>query len=327
MNGKTDPHHKKTQKRFQEDAVAKDKLLNPRVNDPIRILHWTVGKGTGHIKRVNALWRGFALAGCRVDYYLFAPQSMFLEVLNPHVRVWQEGFPDTFDLLIIDQRLDRFPLEFAGLASTLVQLCKLSTRLDGHPDVLATLKRVSFENCAVTRDMDLPYDGCLIDADPEEVLSESEARDALSELTGLPMSGRLALTQANTCEAEAACKFLLRGMGKLLNSYPTVVVNTGHLASLHDRLLDEALKHPGRKVVLLDINPMLPYIRAFDHLHIPIGYNTYCESQLFVRASCSYEAMHPRDQHLRLEELPEVERIGNKEIALRTLGLMAEEAG
>ena len=311
----------RTLEQLGRDAI----FLNGVADRPTRILHWTWGKGTGHVKRVNALWRGFEAAGVRVEYHLCARNLVFPQLLNPRVQVWEPGYPHAFDALIIDQRLDKFPSQMASLAPTVIQLCKLSTRLEGDPAVVARLNRISFENCVLNRQLGLPYEGCLIDADYEQVLSEAQARRALSDLMGLDLSvGPMLLTHANSPDADKACEFLVKGIRKLSKSHKTIVVGTGHLATVCDRLEEEAQQLSQCRILFLDVNPIFPFYRAFDLVHTPIGYNSYCETQLFVQSSCSYDPMFPRDQGLRIKERPEVGSIGNKNIAISILRLIVE---
>lgn len=294
----------------------------------IDLLFWTSGRGTGHVKRANALRRGFDLAGAEVRLWVAAEASVFPHLLDRRLRPWP-GPAQRVDACVLDHRLDTFPAGLAGIAPLFVRPCRIGTDPRVPPPLAGRVAAVAIEDCRDNRALGLAYEGCLVDAAEEEVLGREAAREALARLAGRDLAGRLGLTHANTAEPEAALGFLLAAAERLAGAVDTVIVSTGHAAIAGDLERRLASRFGGRAVAI-GHDPIFRLYRAFAAGHFPSGYNTYCETRLFFRGTCTWEPVacadrRPRfrDQHLRARELPEVGGIGNERIARRILALAA----
>jgi len=277
------------------------------------ILFWTEGKGTGHIKRANALARGFDPFGRFVTFRVCAPHSNFSHHLRPGLARSEVRPDEHFDVIILDQRLDLVPRHLGSLAPKFVQLCKLGTRLEDSAEFLrGPLTRISFENCKINLKREFAYFGSLLDADVADSLPADVARTKLEQLCYRKLEGRLGLTMANTFDSDDAFNFLRYAIERLLDEVDVIVATSDHLPQIRDRLGSYFARAP---IAYATINPVHPYLAAFDAVCSPLGYNTYCETQLFFNGPVTYVPMRPLDQRLRVVELPKVERIANAEIA------------
>ncbi|MHB8836527.1 MAG: hypothetical protein ACYC9Y_12600 [Candidatus Methylomirabilia bacterium] len=100
----------------------------------VDVLYWTVGRGTGHVKRANALRRGFALTRREVRLWACVPESVFTPLLDPRIRIWT-GPARPVDLCILDHRLDAFPPAYAAIAPAYLHLCRIGTALEIPPSL------------------------------------------------------------------------------------------------------------------------------------------------------------------------------------------------
>lgn len=290
----------------------------------IRLLYWTSGRGTGHIKRANALLRGFSQAGLDVQLFIAAGRSRFLTSLHPDILPWQGG-PGALSAVIVDHKLDHFPPAYAELSPVCVQLCRIASPAGFPPSLADKTVRISIENCEANRQRGLPYLGCLIDADPAAVLTPHTARTRLSALVAEELEGRLGLAHVNTAEPEAALRFLKKASSRLAGQADTILLSSGHEAIMPE--LKRYVRRLGSsRIVTASIHPLYPYYAAFNVAYVPGGYNTYCETQLFFPGRCTYDPVkfedsRPRfkDQQLRCAEMPHVDSVGNRHIARRIM--------
>lgn len=291
----------------------------------IRLLYWTSGRGTGHVKRANALLRGFSQAGLDARLFIAAGRSRFLTSLHPDILPWQEGDPGALSAVIVDHKLDLFPPAYAELSPACVQLCRIASPSELPPLLADKTVRISIENCEANRLRGLPYHGCLIDADPEAVLTPHAARTKLSALVAEQLEGRLGLAHVNTAEPEAALQFLKKASSRLAGQADTILLSSGH-GGIMPELNRYVRRFRNSRIVTAHIHPLYPYYAAFNVAYVPGGYNTYCETQLFFPGLCTYDPVkfedsRPRfkDQQLRCVEMPPVGSVGNKLIARRIM--------
>lgn len=299
-----------------------------RVSGGVDILYWTVGRGTGHVKRANALRRGFALAGREVRLWACVPESVFTRFLDPRIHIWS-GESRPVDICILDHRLDAFPPRYAAIAPAYLHLCRIGTSLEIPASLAGRVTRISIEDGAANRRLALPYDGCLIDAAEEEVLEPEVARAALEQIVGRPLRGSLGLSQVNTAAPHAAAAFLAGAAARLAAEVDTVVVSCAH-EDVHSELTQLGRREYGERLVVARQDPLHPFYRAFDAGIFPCSYNTYCETRLFFTGRFTCEPVvftddRPRfvDQCLRAAESPRVGNIGNERIARRVLEFLA----
>jgi hypothetical protein len=280
--------------------------------------------GTGHVKRANALQRGFSQLDTPVHLHISAGSSRFLHILHPEISSWREG-AERINAVIVDHKLEPLPPSLSDLAPLFIQLCRAASPRE-LPSFLRTKTiRVSIEDCAENRERGLPYEGCLIDADPGDVLSPERARERLSSVVGAELGGTLGLTHVNTYEPEAALGFLRKASATLAGRADTIVVSSGHREVL-SKLQEESPSPAGSRLITTCLHPIYPYYPAFQFAFVPMGYNTYCEAKLFFTGQCTYEPVsfwsgrqRFRDQVRRNEEMPVVGRIGNRQIARKIL--------
>ena len=293
----------------------------------IHLLYWTSGMGTGHVKRANALQRGFSRLDIPVRLHVSAGNSRFLHILHPEISRWREGLVK-ISAVIVDHKLESLPPSLPGMAPLFIQLCRAASPRKLPLQLRSKTVRLSIEDCAENRERGLPYEGCLIDADPGDVLSPELARERLAFIIGAEPGGTLGLTHVNTYEPEAARVFLMKASAALAARADTIVVSSGHDEVL-SRIAAECPPPVRSRLITTSLHPIYPYYPAFLFAFMPLGYNTYCETQLFFPGECMYEPVsfwsgrrRFRDQVRRNEELPVVGRIGNRRIAARILGLI-----
>lgn len=293
----------------------------------MNLLYWTSGRGTGHVKRANALLRGLVRVAVDLRLFVAAPEAVFPGLLAPGLHPWPRAGGD-LDAVVLDHRLERFPDDLAASSRSFVHLCRINSNLVHPPALAGRTQLVSIEDCAANRELGLPYDGCLVDAGEEELLEAPAARNRLEQSAGRALQGLLGLSHANTAEPAAALGFLERAAGRLEGRVDTLVLSSGH-GAVRAELQRRLSQRWGARLVVLGLHPIYPLYRAFDAGFFPCGYNTWCETQLFFGGAASWEPVvfdngRPRfrDQRLRALERPLAGSIGNERIARRILKLV-----
>lgn len=273
------------------------------------ILHWTEGQGTGHIKRINALLRSSdQTSGIR--YWVRAEDPKFHSLLPPNVNYWDGHQPSKFDLVVLDLEDELEECSLLECSDKWIQLCRIGTPLDLPDAINDSAIRLSFERCALHENLEMPYFGSLLDASSDQVFSQAEARARLRRLCDFNEHDGVALTHANSANAQAAYEYLESAIEKLLKNYAHVFAVTGHV-ECQNALRSTFNNQP---VTVCSINPIYSYYPAFDALLAPMGYNTYHEVHLFYQGEVEFRSMYPPDQALRAQERPRVDRIANREI-------------
>lgn len=101
----------------------------------ISITMYTQGTGSGHLSRVNAVYRGFRSAGIPISFSAFAPRSKYQHLLDPGIRSLRGVEPlDVCDIFICDWRSDEFVASMPPrLARLWVGLKRLGTNDTSFP--------------------------------------------------------------------------------------------------------------------------------------------------------------------------------------------------
>lgn len=101
-------------------------------NSPVSVVMYTRGTGSGHIARINAVYRGFRRAKLPVTFHASAYRSKYLSLLDPGIRrLRREDFPERCDIFICDWSADAFVL---GLPRSCARLWVGLKRLGTIPD-------------------------------------------------------------------------------------------------------------------------------------------------------------------------------------------------
>ena len=70
---------------------------------------YTKGAGSGHLTRVNAVFKGFKRANINCEFYASVYRSKFKKYLNPEIKLCKKiEFPSNIDIFICDWRSDDF---------------------------------------------------------------------------------------------------------------------------------------------------------------------------------------------------------------------------
>jgi len=95
----------------------------------LKVYAYTKGTGSGHLTRINAVYKGFKRARIACDFYVSAHRSKYLEFLEPGIKLCKKGeFPRGVDIFICDWRSDSFVDSLPKrLAKTWIGLRRLGT--------------------------------------------------------------------------------------------------------------------------------------------------------------------------------------------------------
>lgn len=109
---------------------------------PISIVMYTRGTGSGHLARINAVYRGFRHAKLLVEFYACAYRSKYRSLLEPGIRRLAKGvLPDAIDVFICDWSADDFvsslPEKRARLWVGLKRLGTIPNQFPGHFHIIA----------------------------------------------------------------------------------------------------------------------------------------------------------------------------------------------
>lgn len=81
------------------------------MTEPIRVLIYTFGMGSGHLSRVNAVIKGFKRAKVNVQIFVHAPRSKYIEYLEADATVVaRDEFPRDVDIFVCDWKADELVL-------------------------------------------------------------------------------------------------------------------------------------------------------------------------------------------------------------------------
>ncbi|OGG87532.1 hypothetical protein A3B87_02840 [Candidatus Kuenenbacteria bacterium RIFCSPHIGHO2_02_FULL_39_13] len=97
---------------------------------------YTKGTGSGHLTRINAVYKGFVRAGIRCDFYASAYRSKYLNFIEPGIIVTKKSdFPKNIDIFICDWRSDDFVDGLSkSIAKTWIGLRRLGKMKSTFPD-------------------------------------------------------------------------------------------------------------------------------------------------------------------------------------------------
>lgn len=97
---------------------------------------YTKGMGSGHLTRINAVYKGFVRAGIACDFFASAHRSKYRKYLEPGIIVCDRAtFPEELDLFICDWRSDEFTDQLPRrMAKCWIGLRRLGTTRSTFPD-------------------------------------------------------------------------------------------------------------------------------------------------------------------------------------------------
>lgn len=113
---------------------------------------YTKGTGSGHLTRINAVYKGFMRAGIKCKFYTSAHRSKYLNFLEPGIILCNKGeFPKRIDIFICDWRADSFVDSLSrNLATTWIglrRLGKMKVTFPKHYHVIAIEPGVKGDIC------------------------------------------------------------------------------------------------------------------------------------------------------------------------------------
>ena len=113
---------------------------------------YTKGTGSGHLTRINAVYKGFVRAGIECRFYAYAPRSKYLNFLEPGIILCNKGeFPGETDIFICDWRADHFtdslPKKLVKTWIGLRRLGKIKSYFPKHYHVVAIEPDVKGDVC------------------------------------------------------------------------------------------------------------------------------------------------------------------------------------
>lgn len=135
---------------------------------------YTKGTGSGHLARINAVYKGFVRAGTNCDFYASANRSKYLNFIERGVILTKKDyFPKNIDIFICDWRSDDFINSLPrSIAKTWIGLRRLGKMKSTFPDyfhVIAIEPDVKGEICIWP----------IISVWPDELVSRSQLNKIL----------------------------------------------------------------------------------------------------------------------------------------------------
>jgi hypothetical protein len=241
-----------------------------------RVCMYTSGSGSGHLSRVNAVYKGFQRAGIESEFFVVAPRTRYAHLLTTGVaRVAPRDVPEFVDIFICDWQADEFVRSLvparAGLWVGLARLGTIPRRFPRH------FYLIGLEPGVKAHASIWP----IISTWPDEILSREEARVIL----GVEPDRRVALLCENGCFA--------KHLGPVLDSTAPVGMV---------RIECSNSPHAADRAGCRDIYPIAPFFAAIDHLVIGAGYNAVHEVRCYLRtATVELIRVGGDDQAARLE--------------------------
>jgi len=211
------------------------------------IVMYTHGSGSGHLTRINAVYRGLERLGRAFSFHLVAPRSNYLNLRLPGITLVDLSLiPERIDLFICDWR---YTEELGALsrdrATRWFALCRLGTIPRRFPDWFDT---VAIEPNVRANHLVWP----IISTFSDEMLCRSDARKKL----GLPDEGQ--------------CVFVFEN-GSYAKHVETVF--TEPLPSDAMVVRSSLSRHASGLESNLQCYPIAPYLRAADLIITGAGYN------------------------------------------------------
>jgi hypothetical protein len=221
----------------------------------IRIMMYTKGTGSGHLTRINAVYRGFIRAQIPCEFIASARRSKYKHLLEPGIALCDTmTLPCDIDIFICDWRSDDFtdslPPNIARLWIGLRRLGTMRSRFPEHYHVVAIEPGVKGDACIWP----------IISVWEDELLS----RDDLVTLLGVSPGASIGLL----CENGA---------------YPKHVqaVFTQHLPS-GTHLVKCSNSPYSEDTRTLSFYPVARLFKAVDYLVIGGGYNSIHEARCYA---------------------------------------------
>lgn len=150
---------------------------------------YTKGTGSGHLTRINAVYKGFVRAGIKCKFYAYAPRSKYLDFLESGIILCdkKEKLPERVDIFICDWRADAFveslPKRFAKTSIGLRRLGKIKSHFPKHYHIIAIEPGVRGDVCIWP----------IISTWPDELMTKKELRTILK----YPVNKRIGLLCEN----------------------------------------------------------------------------------------------------------------------------------
>jgi len=121
-------------------------------SDKLNVYMYTKGTGSGHLTRINAVYKGFVRAGYKLHFYASAHRSKYKHFLNPAIKLCEKDeFPKSIDIFICDWRtddyIDSLPTELSKLWVGLRRLGKMPSPFPSHFYVVAIEPNVKGDTC------------------------------------------------------------------------------------------------------------------------------------------------------------------------------------
>lgn len=118
----------------------------------LKVCMYTYGTGSGHLTRINAVYKGFIRAGYTVDFAAIANRSKYIDFLDPGIRLCSRGSSlSKTDIFICDWRsddyVDRLPRRSARVWVGLRRLGKMPAAFPEYFHVVAIEPNVKGDTC------------------------------------------------------------------------------------------------------------------------------------------------------------------------------------
>jgi hypothetical protein len=248
----------------------------------LKIYMYTRGTGSGHLTRVNAVYKGFVRAGIDCDFYASAYRSKYKSYLDPGIILSErDEFPESIDIFICDWLADDFVFDLPqNLAKVWVGLRRLGKIKSTFPNYFYV----------VAMELGVEGDICIwpiISTWEDELLTKEELHQLLHVPTGKPI-GLL-------CENGAYPKHLDKVFSEKLPSNLKVFCSSNSPFA------------EGRR----DINyyPIAKLFKAADYLVIGGGYNSVHEALSYAdMEKTKVNFVGGDDQKARIKNMSKWER-------------------
>ncbi|MEK6285615.1 MAG: hypothetical protein AABO57_07735 [Acidobacteriota bacterium] len=242
----------------------------------LNVLMYTKGMASGHLSRVNAIYKGFLREGIKCCFSLIAPRSKYLEYLHSDIELRAvDDPPRNTDIFICDWKADEFVYSLNCRYSRawigLRRLGKIKSTFPDYFHVIAIEPGVKGDTCIWP----------IISTWRDEMAS----REEFLQIVGAEPGDRIALLCENGAYSVHPERILLR------NS-----LDSGMRAI---RCSNSPYAQPYRD---LDYFPIARLFYAADHVMIGAGYNSVHEGLCFVhtdRLTVLYVGGDDQRQRLR----------------------------
>lgn len=247
-----------------------------------RVLMYTKGTGSGHLTRINAVYKGFVRAGIACEFFASADRSKYRDFLAPAIQLCEKAnLPTDLDIFICDWRSDEFtnglPRELAKTWIGLRRLGTMKVTFPSYYHVIAIEPGVKADACIWP----------VIATWPDELLTRAQ----LHELLGLDSCVKISLM----CENGAYPKHVAAIFGQQ-------VPDGIHAVRSSNSPYADGLR-------TINYYPVAETFAAADYLVIGAGYNSVHEALSYANLdTTSIIRVGGDDQALRLVKMPRWER-------------------